>query len=96
MLLKFIQIDKVPINLMMPEAFSEIWQEITNEKNEIEMVRLLSAARMLKINVISSSPLLQGTLMQLPLPTDVFKCMNLGAKHLQFVRSIPAESLISN
>ena len=34
--------------------------------------------------------------MQVPLPTDIFKCKNLGAKHIQFVRSIPSDAIISN
>lgn len=33
--------------------------------------------------------------MQVPLPTDIFKCKNLGAKHIQFVRSIPSDAIIS-
>lgn len=91
--LKYIQL---PINIMMPEAFAEHWQ-ITNkgESKEPEEVPLLTAARLNKINVFSSSPLLQGSIIQVPLPTDVFRCNYLGAKHLQFVRSIPAEALIS-
>lgn len=61
----------------MPEAFTEKWQEYKDEKSFV-----LKVARLLNINVISSSPLLQGTIMHVPLPTDVFKCNNLGAKHL--------------
>jgi hypothetical protein len=34
------------------------------------------------MNVISSSPLMNGTLMQVPLSTNTFLCQNLGAKHL--------------
>ena len=90
--LKFIQ---MPINIMMPEAFAEQFQEIT-ENGVQKKERLLTVARKHKINVISCSPLLQGTMIQLPMPSEIFKCRNVGAKHLQFVRSIPAESLISN
>lgn len=89
--LKYIQ---MPINIMMPEAFAELWQEIT-ENGVVIKERVLSVARKYKVNVISCSPLLQGTMIQLPLPTEVFKCKNLGAKHLQFIRSIPAEALLS-
>ena len=74
---------------MMPEAFIEKWQEYKTEKSF-----LLKVARLLDVNVISSSPLMQGALMQIPLPTDVFRCNNLGAKHLQFIRSIPAPALL--
>lgn len=38
---------------------------------------------------------MSGTLINCPLPSDVFKCANQGAKHLQFVRSIPSKSIIS-
>lgn len=89
--LKYIQ---MPINIMMPEAFAEIFQEIT-ENGVKKLERMVSAARKFKVNIISCSPLLQGTLMQLPMPSEIFKCKNLGAKHLQFIRSIPAESLLS-
>ena len=78
----------------MPEAFAEVFQEITENGVKIKE-RLLTAARKLKVNVVSCSPLLQGLMIQLPMPSEIFKCRNLGAKHLQFVRSIPAESLIS-
>jgi hypothetical protein len=33
--------------------------------------------------------------MQMPLSSKDFLCHNLGAKHLQFVRSIPSEALKS-
>lgn len=85
---------QMPINIMMPEAFAESFQEIT-ENGVKTKERMLTVARKLKVNVISCSPLLQGTMMQLPMPSEIFKCSNLGAKHLQFVRSIPAESLVS-
>jgi hypothetical protein len=89
--LKYIQ---MPINIMMPEAFAEVFQEIT-ENGVKTKERMLTVARKLKVNIISCSPLLQGTMIQLPMPSEIFKCKNLGAKHLQFVRSIPAESLLS-
>ncbi|KRX10506.1 NADP-dependent oxidoreductase domain [Pseudocohnilembus persalinus] len=92
---KYIQ---VPINVMMPEAFCEKWQETSedpsSETYEPE-VFLLRAARQNQVNVISSSPLMQGAMLNVPLPSDVFKCKNLGAKHLQFMRSIPSPALIS-
>jgi aryl-alcohol dehydrogenase-like predicted oxidoreductase len=92
--LKYIQL---PINIMMPEAFAEHWQTTSKGENkELQEVPLLTSARLNRINVFSSSPLLQGSIIQVPLPTDIFKCNYLGAKHLQFVRSIPAEALISN
>lgn len=84
----------MPINIMMPEAFAELFQEFV-ENGVTTKERLLTVARKLKINIISCSPLLQGTMMQLPMPSEIFKCKNVGAKHLQFIRSIPAESLLS-
>jgi aryl-alcohol dehydrogenase-like predicted oxidoreductase len=33
--------------------------------------------------------------MQVGLPTSVFKCAHLSAKHIQFIRSIPAPALMS-
>lgn len=45
--------------------------------------------------MISCSPLLNGTLINTPLPSNVLNCRNNGAKHLQIVRSIPVESLVS-
>jgi hypothetical protein len=35
-----------------------------------------------KIHLITSSPLLQGTLCNIPLPSNVFECSYMGAKHL--------------
>eukprot|EP01017_Pseudomicrothorax_dubius_P040184 TRINITY_DN6251_c0_g1_i7.p1 TRINITY_DN6251_c0_g1~~TRINITY_DN6251_c0_g1_i7.p1 ORF type:complete len:229 (+),score=62.47 TRINITY_DN6251_c0_g1_i7:738-1424(+) len=94
--LKYIQ---VPINIMMPEAFAQKWQETTSvdEKgvHRKQIVNLVSAARQLNVQVISSAPLLQGSMMQVPMPTDVFKCAHLGAKHLQFIRSTPAQALLT-
>ncbi|CAK80842.1 unnamed protein product (macronuclear) [Paramecium tetraurelia] len=79
---------QMPINAMMPEAFSQEWQPFKGENTQI-----LTVARQLNVNLVISSPLMGGTLMQVPLPSDIFKCQFLGAKHLQFLRSIPAESI---
>ena len=70
---------------MMPEAF--------DERNQPEG-SLLETAENLKINVISNSPLLNGSLINIPMPASKLKCRNNGAKHLQFIRSIPSESLV--
>lgn len=66
---------------MMPEAFTEKWQVYSEENKEFQGF-LLTAARLNKINVISSSPLMQGTMIQVPLPSDILKCSYIGAKHL--------------
>ena len=85
----------MPVNIMMPEAFAQKWQEFNLEDNKKVSENLFQVARRCKVNVIASAPLLQGTLLQLPLDSTIFKCSNLGAKHLQFVRSIPAQALLS-
>ncbi|CAK56709.1 unnamed protein product (macronuclear) [Paramecium tetraurelia] len=38
---------------------------------------------------------MSGILMEVELPSEIFKCQFLGAKHLQFLRSVPAESIKS-
>ncbi len=43
---------------MMPEAYAEEWQEFKNDNGEIENMIFLKAARLLELNVITSSPLL--------------------------------------
>ena len=80
---------------MMPEIFAEKWQEWEEIGKETIKENLFQVARRCQINVITSSPLLQGTMIQLPLPTELFYCTNLGAKHIQFARSIPAQALLS-
>ena len=64
-------------------------------EGEDERMELLKAARLLEINVVTSSPLMQGVMNDVPLPDNVFKFKDNGARHLQFTRSIPAKSLIS-
>ncbi|KAM3131576.1 hypothetical protein pb186bvf_016360 [Paramecium bursaria] len=78
---------QMPINVGMPEAFLEDWQRYKEEQTQI-----LSVARFLKINLVISSPLMGGTMTQVPMP-DSLRCQYLGAKHIQFVRSIPAEAI---
>ena len=85
---KFVQ---MPINIMMPEAWAEKWQS----NNKEEKIPLLELAGELELNIISCSPLLQGTLIQIPLSTSALKCSYLGAKHIQFNRSLPYKSLKS-
>jgi hypothetical protein len=46
----------------MPEAFAEPWQSFKNEKGEEEEMLLLKAARLCNVNIISSSPLLGGSM----------------------------------
>jgi hypothetical protein len=44
---------------------------------------------MLGYNFIATSPLMSGLMMQVPLSTFYAKANYLGAKHLNFVRSLP-------
>ena len=62
----------------MPEAVFEDWQVKKDGSEE----SLLSLAREKKINIISSSALASGTMLEVPLPTEIYKCKNLGAKHI--------------
>jgi hypothetical protein len=55
----------------------------------------LDIAEEYNLNVISNSPLLSGSLINIPMPADLLKCSNNGAKHLQLIRSIPSKALVS-
>lgn len=44
--------------------------------------------------MVSNSPLLSGTLINIPMPASLLKCNNNGAKHLQLMRSIPSKALV--
>lgn len=70
----------------MPEAFADKHQD---------SLSLMEAAEKLSVNVISNSPLLSGSLINVPLSTKNLKCDFNGAKHLQLIRSVPSLSLIS-
>lgn len=52
---KYVQ---VPINILMPEAFVEPWQQITDKSGIQRLKMLLAVASDLEVNVISSQPLL--------------------------------------
>lgn len=82
---------QVPVNVMMPEAFIEPWQEFKEEKdgNTINTKEILVAAcNILKMNLITSQPLFQGKLSQLNLPNKM-GVYNTASRHLQLIRSIP-------
>ena len=89
--LKYLQ---VPANLAMPESFAEKWQQY-NDNGKILNENVFQVARRCRLNVITSSPLAQGLMIQVPLTSEIFKVKNLGAKHIQFARSLPAEALLS-
>lgn len=89
---KFIQ---VPINIMHPEAFVESYQNFKHESKGIIPVTLTAACSALNINLISSSPLMQGYIVNLPLENSLFNVKHNSSKHIQLIRSIPAECLKS-
>jgi hypothetical protein len=89
---RFIQ---VPINIMHPEAFVENYQNYTHPEKGVIPVTLTAVCNSLKINLISCSPLMQGYINNLPLENVVFNVKNNSSKHLQLIRSIPAECLKS-
>ena len=70
---------------MMPEAFADKY---------IEDRSFLDMADEYKLNVVTNSPLLSGSLINVPMPADLLKCNYNGAKHLQLIRSIPSKSLV--
>jgi hypothetical protein len=55
----------------------------------------MKVASMLGYNWIATSPFLSGLMMQVPLPTQYAKANYMGAKHLNFVRSLPYSCLKS-
>lgn len=81
---------QLPINIIMPEAFVMKWQELKT-KEEI----LLNVAKDYKIDVISSSPLMQGKIIDLRIPKSLAGIDLQACKHLQIVRSIPSSALKS-
>jgi hypothetical protein len=81
---------QLPINVLMPEAFVHKWQE-QEGSNEV----LLNTAKQLQVNVISSSPLLQGQILEIPLSKSKLGVEPYAKRHLQLVRSIPSDSLKS-
>jgi len=87
---------QVPMSVMMPEAFVEKWQEVTEEdvaQPESEAKILVAVANLLKINLIASKPLLEGRVREIDIPT--IKGSDIVAKHLQLMRSMPPRCNIS-
>mmetsp|Transcript_32454 Transcript_32454/g.32161 ORF Transcript_32454/g.32161 Transcript_32454/m.32161 type:complete len:144 (-) Transcript_32454:47-478(-) len=81
---------QVPINIAMPEAFVYRWQMMEGSEHI-----LLNVAKKLRINVMVSSPLLQGKILELKLSRSMFGIELQAAKHVQLIRSIPSESIKS-
>ena len=83
------------MNIMASEAFgtaTQTWKEDGKADDETTVV---AVANRLKINIASCSPFMRGTLINVPVPGSAMKCTNNGAKHLQFIRSIPTPALLT-
>lgn len=83
---RFIQL---PINLLMNESLTQKWQTVDNQKTS-----LLEATDELKIGVFGSVPLLQTKLFSNKVP-NFSGLSSKPQKLLQFVRSLPHESVIA-
>lgn len=86
--LRFVQL---PVNLMMPEAFVQKWQP--SKSGEMEL--FLNVAADHNIHIVTSSPLMQGKLVQLALPKKPPGLIDPGAQHVQLIRSLPSSALVS-
>lgn len=86
---------QLPINVLMPEAFVEPWQKVEDAQKITRNKILLPICNDFNINVISSQPLLQGYLKNMPLSRSNINVFNIPARHLQLMRSIPAKALKS-
>ena len=73
---------------MMPEGFISSWQEY----NGFEHI-FLNVAKELNINVVVSSPLLQGKIIDLKLSKTMLGIDLQAGKHLQLIRSIPSSAI---
>lgn len=67
----------------------------SDNEEKLILTTLTALCNHYKINLISSSPLLQGVLLNLPLENSLFKVKHNPSKHLQLIRSIPSEALKS-
>lgn len=79
----------IPVNLTMLEPVLKKSQLIKSDKpntQELSQVSALQAATQLKLNVMTTQPLMAGYLLQTPLPTTEFLSRYLPVKHLNFVR----------
>ena len=81
---------QIPINVAMPEAWVCKWQSYENS-HEI----FLNIAKKLKLNVIISSPFFHGKTVDVKLSKMMMNVESQGAKHIQFLRSIPSTAIKS-
>ena len=81
---------QLPINIAMPEAWVCKWQAWESSEE-----LFVNVAKKLKLNVVVSSPLLQGKAVDVKLSKTMLGVEPQGAKHLQFIRSIPSTAIKS-
>lgn len=79
---------QLPVNIMMPEAFVHNWQEYKAAEHIF-----LNVAKELGLNVMVSSPLLQGKIIDLKLSKTMIGIDLQACKHLQLIRSIPSAAI---
>lgn len=87
---KFIQ---SPVSLGMPEIFCENYHNSLIEKDTSDKISFLQLMSELELNFFSISPLMNGLMSQVPLPTSIFNASYLVPKHLNFIRSLPYSAL---
>lgn len=81
---------------MMPEAFCEPWQGFEGADGVERQMMAVAACAEMGLNVISSQALMQGMAANIPLSREALNGVyNMGARHLQLLRSIPIKSLKS-
>lgn len=83
----------VPLSVGMPETFQEKYQALS--EGGMREVSFLHAADRLGFNVVGVSPLMSGLLAQTPLPTSLAKTSYLVPKHLNLLRSLPFDSILT-
>ena len=72
---------------------SKLKPHSTDPKTSIGFLR---ACRLLGVNVMTSSTLMQGQVLKFEMDKSVFNSESNSGRHIQFIRSIPDEAIISN
>ena len=89
---KFVQ---APCSILMPEAFIEQWQPFEDDSGVTKNKLLCSSCTEQQLNLVLSQPLAQGMTSNVPLSKyAVPGVFNIPARHLQLIRSIPAQSVL--
>lgn len=86
----------MPVNVIMPEAFVEPWQAMEEADGVTRSKMLVACCSEMQLNMVTSQPLVQGLAANIPISkVAVESVYPMAARHLQFIRSIPAKSLKS-